>query len=160
MSPTQESVKETEEVNEVTQGVKEVELGDAKPETIPLPATPPSETLELDSSPVVATEEQGVSTVEDIPIDAKSTSEIPTAVAESAADEQDASEPVADTEALTAKNPVLFTPSASTTDEPASEIAAKITDEHQSNAQISGQATTADETEKVAEVEQVEESAL
>jgi len=41
--PAQVPVKETEEVKEVTQGVKDVELQDGKPESVPLPVTPPPE---------------------------------------------------------------------------------------------------------------------
>lgn len=57
-SPAQVPSKETEEVKEVIQGVKEVELDDTKPETIPLPATPPPETSEADESAVESNEDQ------------------------------------------------------------------------------------------------------
>lgn len=42
-SPVQITVKELEGVKDVTQGVKNVELEDAKPEAVPLPVTPPPE---------------------------------------------------------------------------------------------------------------------
>lgn len=42
-------VKETEEVKDVTQGVNEVELEDGKPETVPLPASPPPEGQDADA---------------------------------------------------------------------------------------------------------------
>ena len=47
-SPAQHvpEVNETEEVKDVTQGVKEVELEDENPETVPLPSSPPSEAQE------------------------------------------------------------------------------------------------------------------
>lgn len=51
-SPAQIPVKETEGVKEVTQGVKNVELEDGKPETVPLPVTPPPEpTIEQQAQP-------------------------------------------------------------------------------------------------------------
>lgn len=51
------STQETEEVKEVTQGVKEVGLDAEKPETIPLPATPPPET-EIEQEAIAAKEEK------------------------------------------------------------------------------------------------------
>jgi hypothetical protein len=44
--------QETEEVKEVTQGVKDVELEERKPEAVPLPVTPPPEPqIELEAQP-------------------------------------------------------------------------------------------------------------
>ncbi|KIM92235.1 hypothetical protein PILCRDRAFT_810268 [Piloderma croceum F 1598] len=43
-------VNETAEVKEVTQGVDDVELEEGKPETVPLPASPPPEAQDLEAA--------------------------------------------------------------------------------------------------------------
>ncbi|KZP15857.1 hypothetical protein FIBSPDRAFT_866754 [Athelia psychrophila] len=156
VSPAQVPVNETEEVKEVTQGVNDVELDETKPETVPLPVTPPPETLELDTTPAEATEEMGIAIAETNPINAKIASAAPSAVTDVIAEEDTISEPLADDEALTTKNPISSTTSEPTTEETLPETTAKSTE---ADVQVADH-IAADESEKVAEVEKTEESAL
>lgn len=156
VSPTQVPAKETEEVKEVTQGVNDVELEETKPETVPLPVTPPPETLELDTTSAEATEESGHITAEINPITAEITSVEPSPVADVVAEEDDISEPLVDDEVITTKKPTPSPTSEPTAEETSPETTGKFTD---ADVQVPDH-IAADESEKVAEVEKTEESAL
>ncbi|KAF7978760.1 hypothetical protein HWV62_25683 [Athelia sp. TMB] len=159
VSPVQMLVKETEEVTQVTQGVKEVELDETKPETVPLPLTPPPETSELDQAPAEVAEDSEDSTAQATFTDAEIDPAPPSAPTHSVVEEQDEAEPATDTTALSIKQPLPSASSETAEGETSlSTTAAEVPEAHQSDVQSDHGA--ADETENVPRTEKTEGGAF